>query len=122
MSAPGPLGRRLIIGGVALGVLYAVWPKRPPQPGGTPSNAFKTPGVQNIEKAYENAGATATHTKAYGGTIQGNKESGSFREGGSTGAPKGYDQEGIGEDQRPNVPTKIGESWNEFKYGSPNGK
>ncbi|EXJ96120.1 hypothetical protein A1O1_01246 [Capronia coronata CBS 617.96] len=118
----GSLGRRLALGGLTLGLVYAVWPKSSPQPGGTPSNAFKTQGVRNVENAYENAGATATGTKAYGGTIQGKKESGAYREGGSTGNPKGYDQEGIGEDQRPSSPTKIGESFNEFKYGSPKGK
>lgn len=118
----GSLGRRVAIGGLALGLLYAVWPKSVPQPGGTPSNAFKTPGVQNVENAYENAGATATGPKAYGGTIQGKKESGSYREGGSSGDSKGYNQEGIGADQRPGSPTKVGEAFNEFKYGSPKGK
>ncbi|KAL2418099.1 hypothetical protein ABEF95_000329 [Exophiala dermatitidis] len=118
----GPFGRRLILGGLALGLIYAVWPKRAPQPGGTPSNPFKTQGVQNVENAYENAGATATHTKAYGGTVQGKKESGSYRETVGTDKPKGYSQEGIGYDQRPQQPTKVGEVWNEFTYGSSKGK
>ena len=34
-------------------------------------NLLRTPGVKNIENAYSNAGATTTHTPAYGGTRMG---------------------------------------------------
>jgi len=38
-----------------------------------------------------------------------------------TGKPKGFDHEGIGEEQRA-PPGKVGEAFNEFKYGSSKGK
>ena len=51
-----------------------------------------------------------------------------MREGGATGEQfKGrdatkYQNEAMGEEQRPVQPNWIGEKWNEMKYGSPKGK
>ena len=83
---------------------------------------MKTIGVQNIEKAYGRGGATSTHTKAYGGTIQGETSDGPMREGGSTGSLNAYDQEGIGEDQRPGAQLKVEEAWNKTMLGNEKGK
>ncbi len=120
----GPrFGRGILLAGLALGVVYAVFPSRPPQPAGSPgSTLFKTTGVQNVENAYANGGATTTHTKAYGGTVQGTKGKSGLREGAATDKSGGFEQEGMGEEQRSNNPTKLGEAFNEFKYGSSKGK
>lgn len=118
----GRFGRRLALGGIAVAVVYALLPARAPQPAGTPSTTFKTPGVRNVENAYANGGATTTHTKAYGGSIQGQKGEAGLRENSGTNKPAGFEHDGIGEEQRPIQPTKVGEAWNEFKYGSPKGK
>ena len=119
---PVRLGPRILLGALALGLVYAMFPARPPKPPGSPPSDFKTPGVQNVENAYANGGATATHTKGYGGTIQGTKGSGPMRENAATDKPPGFDHDGIGEQQRPTQPRKIGEAFNELKYGSPRGK
>ncbi|KIW12359.1 hypothetical protein PV08_09636 [Exophiala spinifera] len=110
----GVMNRRLAIGGVAAGLLYFALPARWPE-------FFKTPGVRNIERAYQNGGATSTHTKAYGGTIQGRADE-TMRDNAGTSVPEGFAKEGIGHDQRPEPLTKFGEKWNEFHYGHPKGK
>ncbi len=83
-------------------------------------NPLRTVGVQNIEGAYQSGGATSTHTKAYGGTPQGQKEDvgrmgdGQF----GTNKEKGLDsQEGLGDDQRPGSTNKVGEKFKDMKYG-----
>lgn len=120
-AASSKFGRRALIGGLAFAFVYAVLPARSPRPPGTPPDTFKTPGVRNVENAYANGGGTTTHTKGYGGTIQGTKGS-KPRENAGTDKPKGFEHDGIGEEQRPTQPTKVGEAFNEFKYGSPKGK
>jgi len=115
------LGPRILIVGVAFGLAYALFPAKSPAPPGSPPSSFKTPGVANVENAYANGGGTTTHTKGYGGTVQGTKGSGPLRENVGTGKPKGFDHEGIGEEQRAQ-PSKVGEAFNEFKYGSSKGK
>lgn len=120
----GPrFGRGALLAGLGLGLLYAVLPAKSPKPAGSPpSDLSKTPGVKNVENAYANGGATKTHTKAYGGTVQGTKGASGLREGAATDKPKGFDHEGLGEDQRSRDPLKIGQAWNEFKYGNAKGK
>ncbi len=114
---------RYIAAGVAtLGVLYYAWPKASPGVPGSPPAGLKTTGIQNVEKAYERGGATSTHTKAYGGTIQGQTGGGTMREGGSTGSPQGYDQEGLGEDQRPGGQMKPEKAWSNTMLGNEKGK
>jgi len=120
-AASSRFGRRALIGGLAFAFVYAVFPARSPRPAGTPSDAFKTPGVRNVENAYANGGGTTTHAKGYGGTVQGTKGK-VLRENSGTDKPKGFDHDGIGEEQRPVQPTKVGEAFNEFKYGSARGK
>jgi hypothetical protein len=78
--------------------------------------------VRNVENAYQNGGATATHTKAYGGTIQGRKGDGPMRDQSGTDKPNGFQEEGIGEEQRPNQPTVVGKKWNEMTSGSSTAK
>ncbi|OAP55063.1 hypothetical protein AYL99_10763 [Fonsecaea erecta] len=116
------LGRRMVVGGLAVGAALYFWPQASPGVPGTPVATFKTPSVQNIEKAYANGGATSTHTKAYGGTIQGQKEDAPMREGSATSNPKGFQREGFGNDQRPNEPMLPGKWWNKTMYGSEKGK
>ena len=90
--------------------------------------------MKNVEGAYTNAGATPTHTKAYGGTHQGKKDGVALREGGAVGGTAGtvdenmdgtspYDRQGMGDEQRPkgNV-TKAGEIWDQSMVGSHKGK
>jgi hypothetical protein len=116
-------GPRILLGGVLLGVTYTYFATRVPKPHGTPvSNPFKTPGVKNIEEAYQSGGATSTHTKAYGGTPLGQKDD--LARGGQfgTGKERGFEEEYIGEAQRPTQPNKVGEKFNEMKYGDPKGK
>ncbi|KAL6250757.1 hypothetical protein RBB50_003060 [Rhinocladiella similis] len=117
------MNRRLAIGAGAVCLVYFLLPARSPKPTGTPpTEVFKTPGVRNIEKAYQSGGATATHTKAYGGTIQGRRGDETMRDGAATGAPAGLAQDGIGNDQRPGPMSKVGEKWNELQYGHSKGK
>jgi len=85
---------------------------------------MKTPGINNIEKAYTNSGATPTHTKAYGGTTQGDKNSVYIREGGGTGADKKnspFDKPGMGDEQRPSPASKPGEIFDQTMTGSHKG-
>jgi hypothetical protein len=112
-------GPRLLLGSLAIGVTYAYFVTRPPKPQGTPAiNPMRTPGVKNIEGAYQSGGATATHTKAYGGTVQGEKDD--LRRAGmhGTGQPQGMGEEGIGDDQRPGAANKVGEKFKDMKYGA----
>ncbi len=65
----------LVAGGAALALAWVYFRTSPnPAP-----NPFYTPGTQNIEKAYRGAGATGTHTPAYGGTKMGQRTSETFR-------------------------------------------
>lgn len=126
ISTPTALARygpRILLGGVALGAAYTFFATRAPGPPGTPgAKPFSTSGVKNIESAYTNAGATSTHTKAYGGTQQGDKKDENLKEGGGTGHPKGFEQDNIGEEQRPVQPNKVGKAFNDMKYGSEKSK
>jgi len=86
--------------------------------------SMRTTGVQNIEKAYTNAGATPTHTKAYGGTQQGDKESVHLKEGGGTGAStkvSPFEKPGMGDEQRPQPASKGGEIFDQTMTGSHKG-
>lgn len=116
-----PWGRRVLLAGTLLAAVYFVVPGKPNAPGAS-ADTFKTPGVKNIERAYQSGGATATRTIAYGGTKQGERGGETPREGGATGTPGGHDQEGIGFDQRPGPMSGVGEKWNEIHYGSGKGK
>ncbi len=69
-AAPG-----LLAGGTALTLLWAYFSVRSV----SAPNLLRTPGVKKIERAYRGAGATGTHTPAYGGTIQGKRDDESFR-------------------------------------------
>jgi hypothetical protein len=87
------LGRhssKLALGALGLGGLYMYQASRPPKPAGAPAdtNLLRTPAVKNIEGAYQNGGATSTHTKAYGGTPLGVK-SDVMRDDAGTGKPLG---------------------------------
>jgi len=123
-SALRRLGPALAAGALAAGLAYTFFSTRAPAPPGTPPpNPLRTPGVKNVEQAYQNAGATATHTKAYGGSVQGQKDSPVLREGGGTGKEKGFDShEGIGDSQRPWPKTKAGEAFDTMNYGQEKGK
>lgn len=111
-------GPRLLLGSIAIGVTYAYLVTRPPKPQGTPSmNPMRTPGVQNIEGAYQSGGATATHTKAYGGTVQGQKDD-LRRAATGTGKQDGVGEAHIGDDQRPGITNKVGEKFKDMKYGA----
>ena len=123
-SALSRFGPRILAGGTVLGLVYAYYATKPPVPGGTPAppNPLRTPGVQNIEGAYQSGGATSTHTKGYGGTPLGQK-SDVPRDGNHGSAKeKGFDEEDLGADQRPNAGGKVGDKWNEMKYGNSKGK
>lgn len=118
---PGRLATAAVLG---LGAYLYI--SRSPAPRDEPLVNLRSPGVQNIEKAYTNAGATPTHTKAYGGTTQGDKSSVYLREQGGTGAPanKGspFDREGMGDEQRPkSSSTKAGEIFDHTNTGSTKG-
>jgi hypothetical protein len=59
---------KLAVGGLGIAGYYIYTVNQPPKPKGHyETNPMRTPGVQNIETAYQRAGATSTHTKAYGG-------------------------------------------------------
>lgn len=110
-------GPRILLGGVFLGVTYTYFVTRPPKPQGTPiPNPMRTTGVKNIEGAYQSGGATATHTKAYGGTVLGQKED-VPRTGSATGKEKGFSSDDLGDEQRSWQPSKLGEKFKEMKYG-----
>lgn len=96
---------------------------KPATPRDEPAMTLSTPGIKNIEKAYTNAGATPTHTKAYGGTTQGDNSSVHTREGGATGGDGAdgsspYKKPGVGDDQRPDNQTKGGQIFDQTMYGS----
>jgi hypothetical protein len=114
-------GRYIAGGAVAVGALFYLWPKAAPAVPGAPSEAFKTPGVQNIEKAYQRGGATSTHTKAYGGTTMGQTDD-AIREGGSTGNPQAFEKDNVGDEQRPGPTGPAAEKWKETMYGDKKGK
>lgn len=123
-SLLGRHGGKFATGG-ALAVASYLYLSRPTAPGGEPVAAFRTSGVQNIEEAYSKGGATPTHTKAYGGTEQGNKNSIHLREGGGTGVPSKespFQREGTGDDQKPGPTTAVGEAFDRTQYGSKSGK
>lgn len=120
MSQPTLLrryGARILFGGLSIGIAYAYFGV-----GSRAPNPLRTPGVQNIERAYRSGGATSTHTKAYGGTVQGQKESDELRPGGATGKESGFQFEGIGTDQKSDQPGKAGQLFNEMKHGVPHSK
>ncbi|KAK5943316.1 hypothetical protein PMZ80_004323 [Knufia obscura] len=111
--------------GAALGVTAFLYMNYAATPRDNPAMSFKTPGVSNIEKAYTNGGATPTHTKAYGGTTQGDKSSVYIREGGGTGESKKqspFEKEGMGDEQRPWPASKPGEIFDQTMTGSHKGK
>ncbi|ETN38687.1 uncharacterized protein HMPREF1541_06724 [Cyphellophora europaea CBS 101466] len=119
------LGRhssKLLLGGLSLGGVYAFYAYRAPQPKGTyEPNPMRTPGVQNIEKAYQRGGATSTHTVAHGGTTQGQTND-LTRDNAGTSRPKGFDDEprGMGDEQRTDgqMKGKVGETFDKMKYGT----
>jgi len=118
-------GPRILLGGLAVGCTYAWFATRAPKPKGSPEpslNPFRTTGVQNVEKAYANGGATKTHQPAYGGSTQGSRGADGLRQGGGTGLKDGMDSEHVGEEQRPVQPSAVGEKFHEMKYGSKSGK
>lgn len=121
-SAAAGFGRRFALGGIAVALVYSLLPARSPKVPGSPVDTLKTPGVKNIENAYTNGGATPTHTKAYGGTIQGRKSDASLREGHGTNKSNGFNEPNIGSDQRSTQPTKAEQIFNEVQYGSAKGK
>jgi len=112
--------RYIAVGAITLGSLLYMWPKASPGVPGAPPASFKTTGMENIEKAYQRAGATNNHTKAYGGTVQGSD--GMMREGGSTNNPNQLEKDGFGDDQRAQQPTKVEKAWSKAMLGSENGK
>lgn len=121
-NALGRHSSKIALGVLGLAGVYLYTSRRPPQPTGTPSaNPMRTPGVQNIEGAFQKGGATATHVKAYGGTTQGQKDD-VMREGNSgTAREKGFkDERGMGDEQRSegSAKGKVGEKWDEMKYGT----
>lgn len=111
--------------GAALGVTAFLYFNYAATPRDSPAMSMKTPGVGNIEKAYTNAGATPTHTKAYGGTQQGDNSSVHIRDGGGTGEStkqSPFEKEGMGDEQRPAPATKGGEIFDQTMLGSHKGK
>lgn len=117
---------RFVAGGILAAVTIGYF-MYPPAPSDEPVVNFRTTGVQNIEKAYTNAGATPTHTKAYGGTKQGDKESTAMREGdGQSGSGhkelNPFTKEGMGDDQKPWITSKAGEAFDQTNLGSKKGE
>jgi len=111
--------------GAALGATAFFYFNYAATPRDNPAMSLATPGVKNIEKAYTNGGATPTHTKAYGGTHQGDKSSVHIREGGATGTStkeSPFEKEGMGDEQRPWPATKGGEIFDQTMLGSHKGK
>lgn len=61
---------KLALGCVGVAGYYIYSSNAVPKPKGhKETNPMSTPGVKNVEGAYQRAGATSTHTKAYGGTF-----------------------------------------------------
>jgi hypothetical protein len=121
----GKYGPRILLGGVALGIGYSYFATRSSNSqGNLASNPLRTPGVQNVEAAYQRAGATSTHTKAYGGTVLGKRED-TPRDGDGkfgTGKELGFKEHGLGNEQRPWQTGPVGDKFNEMKYGDSRGK
>lgn len=115
---------RWAVGGLAAVGTY-LYLAKPPAPRDESPVTFKTQGVSNIEKAYTNAGATPTHTKAYGGTPLGNKDDVALKEGGGTGTPSKknpHEKDGHGSDQRPSGhSTLVEEAFQQTNVGSTKG-
>jgi len=111
-------------GAAVFGVMLYLWPKASPGIPGAPTagKGLKSQGVTNVEKAYERGGATSTHTKGYGGTIQGKEGEARLREGGGTGKPEGHDTEGHGSDQTNDASTKVEKAWAKTMVGNEKGK
>jgi hypothetical protein len=145
-SAPPPrsllrrAGPGLFAAGATVTFAYTYFFRNSPN---SAPNPLRTPGVKNIEAAYRGAGATATHTPAYGGTRQGERDVDNFRGDGEgtnkkDGSPTmksdgkrefnvsgpneqtGGPSRDIGEVQRPAgaQATGVGKMWNKFKYGN----
>jgi hypothetical protein len=114
--------RYIAAGAATLGAILYLWPSSAPAVPGAPPAGLKTTGMQNVEKAYQRGGATSTHTKAYGGTVQGKAGEGSMREGGATGNSDAYRQEGIGDDQRASPAGKLEKAWGNSMLGSDKGR
>lgn len=116
---------RFATGAILLGTAY-LYNQYAATPRESSAISLRTTGVQNIEKAYTNAGATPTHTKAYGGTTQGDSTGAAVREGGGTGVVKDggspFHRDGTGDDQRPKAATKAGEIFDQSFAGSPKGE
>lgn len=139
-AAPTTLRRvtpALLAGGATLAAVYAYYSNRP----AAAPNPMRTPGVKNIEASFRGGGATGTHTPAYGGTVQGQRDSETFRgdaqgttrkEGAeqvqsagkrdfdATGPNGGKGEADIGEAQRPASmqATGPGKMWNKMKFGN----
>lgn len=117
---PGLWATGILLAGAAYAYI-----SRPPAPRDDPVISMRTTGVQNIEKAYTNAGATPTHTKAYGGTKQGSNEDVALREGGGTGGKKygsPMDKEGLGGDQKAQTQTGVEDVLAHSNYGTKKGR
>lgn len=115
---------KYLLGGVTIIGIGTYMGTRSPKPGGTPeSNTFQTPGVKNIEGAYQKGGATSTHTKGYGGTTLGQK-SDITKDNLGTGQKKGMEEEHLGDEQRQGGTEKgvVGKEFEKMKYGSKTGK
>jgi len=115
----------LIATTAALGITAFLYLNYSPTPRDTPAVSMRTTGVQNIEKAYTNSGATPTHTKAYGGTQQGDKNSVHLKEGGGTGEStklSPFEKGGMGDEQRPKPASKAGEIFDQTMLGSHKGE
>lgn len=113
---------RWAVGILTLGSGY-LYLSRPAAPRDESPIGFKTAGVASIENAYSNAGATPTHTPAYGGTPMGNKENVGLKDSSGTGSKNKKsptEQEGMGSDQRPQG-TKIEEAFAQTNLGSTKG-
>jgi len=121
-SMMGKHGSKVVTAAVFGVAAYMFYGFRAPAPGGTPTmNPLRTPGVKNIENAYKSGGATSTHTKAYGGTRQGERDE-VMKEGGATNNPQGLDQDKLGDEQRPEQAMKPGQMFKDMNYGSKAGK
>ena len=120
---PSALTRpRILLGGLALGLAYAMLLAMSPKNPWRSTLRLQTTWRSKCGKRVCKLKASTTHTKGSGGTIQGIKEAGQMRENAATGKPNGSDYDGIREDQRPTQPTKVGEAFNELKYGTSRGK
>lgn len=120
-------GGKILGTGLAVGLTYAYFVMKPPRPDGSEAsvNPFRTQGVENIEKAYQRGGATSTHTKAYGGTTQGQTDDVLRQWKGAqsgTGKEKGFSEEHMGDEQRGKAKNIVGDKFQEMKYGDSKGK